>query len=108
MCLVYSPLWTWLKPEGRRYREACPAQSGDFFELFAELDLLCALSTCPGGDLSQWGWGEGQDGVDMKECCRPLDIEVYELEDPSLLESYEPPEPPAYHGSHGMDHRDQQ
>jgi uncharacterized protein YcgI (DUF1989 family) len=31
--------------------EGLPAQAGDFLEFFAEIDLLCALSTCPGGDL---------------------------------------------------------
>ena len=31
---------------------ACPAKKGDCLEFFAEIDLLCALSTCPGGDLS--------------------------------------------------------
>lgn len=30
-------------------REPCPAKPGDYFEFFAEIDLLCALSTCPGG-----------------------------------------------------------
>ena len=32
--------------------KACPAKKGDYLEFFAEIDLLCALSTCPGGDLS--------------------------------------------------------
>ena len=33
--------------------KTCPAIKGSYFELFAEIDLLCALSTCPGGDLSK-------------------------------------------------------
>ena len=44
------------------FMEPSPARKGDFLEFFAEIDLLCAISTCPSGDLSQWGWGE--DGSD--------------------------------------------
>src|ERR687887_2414146 len=34
--------------------EPSPAKKGDFLEFFAEIDLLCALSNCPSGDLSVW------------------------------------------------------
>jgi len=67
-----------------------PARKGDFFEFFAEIDLLCAISTCPSGDLSQWGWGP--EGSDPLASCHPLGVEVYEL-DRSLLEGWTPPEP---------------
>ena len=83
-------------------REPCPAKPGDFFEYFAEMDILCALSTCPGGDLSAWGWGEGGGAVDMLDCCRPLGVEVYKITDPAVLEGWKPPTPPEYKGLHGV------
>jgi uncharacterized protein YcgI (DUF1989 family) len=73
------------------FMEPSPARRGDFLELFAEIDLLCAISTCPSGDLSEWGWGE--EGSDPVANCRPIGVEVYELE-PELLGSWRPPEPP--------------
>ena len=93
---------TGLNARGEYFMEPCPARPGDYFEFLAEIDLLCALSTCPGGDLSRWAWGEGQDGVDMTDCCRPLDVEVYEFEDKSILKDWELPRPPEYGGQHGM------
>ena len=83
-------------------REPCPAKPGDFFEFFAEIDILCALSTCPGGDLSAWGWGKNSGGTNMIECCRPLGVEVYKLTDESILRDWSPPQQPAYRGRHGL------
>jgi uncharacterized protein YcgI (DUF1989 family) len=40
---------TGLDEEGKYFMETCPAGQGDYFEFFAEIDVLCALSTCPGG-----------------------------------------------------------
>src|SRR5438445_12338022 len=34
-----------------------PAKAGDFIEFFAEIDVLCAISVCPHGDLSVQVWG---------------------------------------------------
>jgi uncharacterized protein YcgI (DUF1989 family) len=70
--------------------EPSPAKKGDFFEFFAEIDLLCAISTCPSGDLSEWGWGPEQS--DPVANCRPLGVEVYEL-DGALLEGWTQPQP---------------
>jgi uncharacterized protein YcgI (DUF1989 family) len=72
------------------FMEPSPAKKGDFFEFLAEIDLLCAISTCPSGDLSQWGWGP--DGADPVANCHPLGVEVYEL-DARLLEGWKSPEP---------------
>lgn len=47
---------TGLNEDDEYFMKTCPAQPGDFFEFFAEMDLLCALSTCPGGDLSLAMW----------------------------------------------------
>ena len=72
------------------FMEPSPAKKGDFFEFFAEIDLLCAISTCPSGDLSEWGWGPDQS--DPVATCRPLGVEVYDL-DEGLLEGWTPPQP---------------
>ena len=88
-------------------REPCPAKAGDYWEFFAEIDVLCAVSACPGGDLSAWGWGEGTEGgeTDMLSCCRPLAVEVFSLtNEDSVLENWEAPERAAYAGLHGLSH----
>ena len=90
---------TGLNRADKYFMRASPAKTGDHIEFFAEIDLLCALSTCPGGDLSVPLWGpDARDPIDV---CRPLGIEVHAL-DPALLEDWKPPEPPSYKGAHGM------
>lgn len=82
---------TGLDPEhGIYFMEPSPAQAGDFLEFFAEIDLLCAISNCPGGDLSVTLWGP-QRG-DPLPTCKPLGIEVYDLE-PALLQGWSSPQP---------------
>lgn len=76
-----------------------PARIGDYFEFFAEIDLLCALSTCPQGDLSVAAWGP--DAADPLPTCRPLGVQVFEVTD-NLLESWSSPPVVSYHGTHGM------
>jgi len=84
-------------------RQPSPARPGDYFEFFAEIDILCALSTCPGGDLSTWGWNKGAEGPDdMLKCCRPLGVEVLKIADPAVLKNWQPPEPASYRGMHGI------
>jgi uncharacterized protein YcgI (DUF1989 family) len=73
---------TGLDDKGRYFMQPSPAQRGDYIEFFAETDLLFALSTCPGGDLSTWGFGND---ADMKDVCRPLSVEVFTLEDSTFL-----------------------
>lgn len=90
---------TGLNDEDRYFMKACPAKPDDFFEFFAEIDLLCALSTCPGGDLSVHMWGP--DAQDPLEVCRPLGVEVYRV-DESLLEEWAQPQRAAYGNVHGM------
>src|SRR5882724_12646344 len=75
---------TGLTPDGHQYFvKPCPAKLGDYFEFFAEIDLLCALSACPHGDMSVATWGP-QAG-DPLAVCRPLGVEVYSVE-PELLQ----------------------
>ena len=90
---------TGLNADDQYFMKASPARPGDYLEFFAEIDLLCALSACPGGDLSVPLWGP--DASDPLEVCRPLAVEVYQL-DPALLEGWSAPVVPDYRGSHGM------
>ncbi|OLN97917.1 Uncharacterized protein C11D3.03c [Colletotrichum chlorophyti] len=94
---------TGLDEKGRYFMNPCPAQPGDHIEFLAEQDLLMALSTCPGGDLSLWGFGEDSE-EEMIKCCRPLKVEVFRLEDEGLLErgGWKPAEVSQYAGRHGM------
>lgn len=93
---------TGLDKDGRYFMEACPAKKNDYIEFFAEQPLLMALSTCPGGDLSTWGWGEGGEEKSMLDCCRPLKVEVFKLKDDTVFKDWDPPQPPKYRGVHGM------
>lgn len=102
---------TGLDEDGKYFMRTCPAKKDDYIEFFAEIDCLCALSTCPGGDLSAWGWDEGGSGVEEEEegnkksmidCCRPLSVEVYEVADKTLLGKWASPQPVNYRGHHGI------
>ncbi len=90
---------TGLTPDGRYFVKASPAKRGDFFEFFAEIDLLCAISTCPHGDLSVQMWGTER--ADPLTTCRPLGVEIYRPA-PALLEGWTQPRPSDYGGQHGM------
>ncbi|OAA37651.1 meiotic chromosome segregation protein [Metarhizium rileyi] len=94
---------TGLDEQGRYFMNPSPARAGDDIEFLAEQDLLMALSTCPGGDLSAWGFGSGSQ-KEMIKCCRPLKVQVYQLEDETLLKSYgwQPAEVSKYTGLHGV------
>jgi len=95
---------TGLNLDDKYYMRACPAKPGDYFEFFAEQDILCALSTCPGGDLSKWSFGASYDSEEMVSCCRPLGVEVYELNgEKGVLEDWtEPANYDKYKGNHGL------
>ncbi|TVY76076.1 Uncharacterized protein LSUE1_G005431 [Lachnellula suecica] len=93
---------TGLNKDGKYFMEACPAKPGDYFTFFAETDLLCALSTCPGGDLSVYGWGEDS-AKRMLATCRPLGVAVYEMKHrEEVLKGWKESERPAYKGMHGL------
>lgn len=93
---------TGLDDQGRYFMETSPATSDDYLEIFAEQDLLCALSACPGGDLSQWGW-DHDEGDGMLSCCRPLRAEVYRIKDSEqVLKDWKPPQVAPYTGHHGL------
>ena len=85
-----------------RNRETSPSKPGDYFTFFAETDLLCAMSTCPGGDLSVYGWGEDS-AQRMLETCRPLGVTVYDILDKEeVLKGWKESERPGYRGLHGL------
>ncbi|WP_116475810.1 urea carboxylase-associated family protein [Zobellella maritima] len=90
---------TGLNDDDQYFMKACPAKKGDYLEFFAEIDLLCAMSCCPGGDLSIDLWGP--EARDPLETCNPLDVEIYAVE-PALLEGWSSPQPAPYKGNHGM------
>lgn len=90
---------TGLNDEDRYFMKASPARAGDHFDFFAEQDLLCALSTCPAGDLSIPLWGP--DARDPIEVCRPLGVEVYRPR-AELTKDWSPPPVASYAGKHGM------
>lgn len=90
---------TGLNEQDEYFMKACPAKQGDFFEFFAEIDLLAAVSTCPGGDLSLPMFGpERQDAASV---CRPLGIEIYKVPDDALSGWSSPPRA-AYGRDHGL------
>jgi uncharacterized protein YcgI (DUF1989 family) len=91
---------TGLTPDGHQnFVKPCPARQGDYFEFFAEIDLLCALSTCPHGDMTVDTWGP--QGGDPLTVCRPLGIEVYRVT-AELLHGWQVPAVSDYRGTHGM------
>ena len=55
---------------GQYFMKATPARPGDFIEFFAEIDLLGALSACPGGDC---GEVHSSDTAN----CAPLLVEIF-------------------------------
>jgi uncharacterized protein YcgI (DUF1989 family) len=76
------------------FMKASPVRPGDYLEFFAEIDLLGALSTCPGGDCST-------EHSSDTATCYPLRVEIYRPDSKMLLR-WVPPEPSAYTRSHGV------
>ncbi|KAK4142753.1 uncharacterized protein C8A04DRAFT_13031 [Dichotomopilus funicola] len=94
---------TGLDAEGRYFMNPCPANSEDYLEFLAEQDVLFGLSTCPGGDLSLWGFGAASE-KEMVKTCRPLKVEVFRLADSDFLQrsGWQPARCSPYQGKHGM------
>jgi uncharacterized protein YcgI (DUF1989 family) len=76
------------------FMKASPVRPGDFIEFFAEIDLLGALSACPGGDC-------GASHSDDAANCYPLKIEIYRPADGALA-GWRSPSPNAYSRTHGL------
>jgi uncharacterized protein YcgI (DUF1989 family) len=81
------------RDSGQYFMKATPVRPGDYLEFFAEVDLLAALSACPGGDCS-----EGHSNNTAQ--CHPLKVEI--LRSTEGLAAWQSPSPSGYSGSHGM------
>jgi uncharacterized protein YcgI (DUF1989 family) len=75
------------------FMKASPVRPGDFIEFFAEIDLLVALSACPGGDC-------GASHSDASAFCYPLKVEVLRPQGAALA-GWQPPPRNAYSRTHG-------
>jgi len=75
------------------FMKASPVRPGDFIEFFAEIDLLGALSACPGGDCS--GTHSSNEAK-----CYPLKVEIHRPSD-AALSGWKAAERSAYSGTHG-------
>ncbi|KJZ20832.1 urea carboxylase-associated family protein [Loktanella sp. S4079] len=78
---------------GQYFMKASPVRPGDYFEVFAEIDLLAVLSACPGGDCS------AEHSSDAA-ACYPLEMEVLRPADGTLAD-WAPPLVNQYDQSHG-------
>jgi uncharacterized protein YcgI (DUF1989 family) len=78
---------------GQYFMKASPVRPGDYLEFFAEINLLGALSACPGGDCSS------EHSSDTAECY-PLLIEVFAPAS-GALDGWQSPPPNGYDRSHG-------
>lgn len=79
---------------GQYFMKASPVRPGDYLEFFAEIDLLGALSACPGGNCSS-------EHSSDTAACFPLLVETFAPED-GALEGWQKPEPNGYDRSHGV------
>lgn len=78
---------------GQYFMKASPVRPGDSLTVFAEIDLLGALSACPGGDCS------AEHSSDAA-ACHPLRVDILKAPD-GILGDWRSPEPNGYDRSHG-------
>jgi uncharacterized protein YcgI (DUF1989 family) len=78
---------------GQYFMKASPVRPGDHLTFFAEIDLLGALSACPGGDCST------EHSSDVA-ACHPLRVEFWNRPR-RALQGWQPPRPNGYDRSHG-------
>ena len=78
---------------GQYFMKASPVRPGDYLEFFAEIDLLGALSACPGGDCST---NHSSDAAQ----CHPLLVETF-APDRKALGDWRSPPVNGYSGDHG-------
>ena len=89
MCTGYT------RDTNQYFMKASPVRPGDFIEFFAEIDLLAALSTCPGGDC-------GASHSDDSARCYPIRVEIHRPRQESLA-NWRPAPVNGYGGGHGVD-----
>lgn len=93
---------TGLNQDEMYFMKASPARVGDYIEFFAEIDLLCAISACPGGDLSLPIWTSSD--ADLVSICRPLHVSIFAVPD-DVLRGWREPVCANYQGTHGLEPR---
>ncbi|MGH7117696.1 MAG: urea carboxylase-associated family protein [Acetobacteraceae bacterium] len=76
------------------FMKASPVRPGDFIEFFAEIELVCGLSACPGGDCS------ATHSSDQARCF-PLQVEIFRPHEAALT-GWRPPSPNGYSRTHGV------
>ena len=81
-----------IRDTGQYFMKTTPVRPGDFLEFFAEINLLGALSACPGGDC-------GSEHSSDTAACHPLLIEIYKPKAPPA--GWASPARNAYSRSHG-------
>jgi uncharacterized protein YcgI (DUF1989 family) len=77
---------------GQYFMKSTPVRPGDFLEFFAEINLLGALSACPGGDC-------GSEHSSAVAACHPLLVEIYRPD--KAPNGWQSPACNAYSRSHG-------
>ena len=78
---------------GQYFMKASPVRPTDYLEMIAEIDLLGALSACPGGDCS------AEHSSDVARCY-PLKVEIFKPSE-EMLAQFTSPAPNGYDGTHG-------
>lgn len=78
---------------GQYFMKASPVRPSDYLEIFAEIDLLCALSACPGGDCSS---EHSSDAA----VCHPLRVEIF-TPATEVLAGWHSPTSNGYDRTHG-------
>jgi uncharacterized protein YcgI (DUF1989 family) len=89
-----------MRDSNRCFFKPSPAKTGDYFEFFAEIDLLCAISTCPQGDLGVPV--TGPNARDSVKRCHPLGVDIYQPP-AELLSGWKSPSPAGYASLHGLE-----
>ena len=77
---------------GQYFMKASPVRPGDYLEFFAEIDVLGALSACPGGDCSS-------EHTSDVAACYPLLVEVFAPQE-GALQDWQSPALNGYNGKH--------
>ena len=75
------------------FMKASPVRPDDFIEFFAEIDLLCGLSACPGGDCSS---SHSSDAAK----CYPLQVDIFQPAE-GALRQWTPEAQNKYSRNHG-------
>lgn len=79
---------------GQYFMKASPVRPGDFIEFFAEIDLLGALSACPGGDCSS-------EHSSDTAACFPLLVETFRPRS-EVMKGWKRPALNGYDRTHGV------